>query len=459
MNVSRVLACGLALCLWAGRAGGTTHNVRDYPSPAAALAAARDGDRVYFPSPGPYPAPPGGWRIARSLEIFGDGPGNETVAGASSIVPDSAGNAFVLDSTVALSNLHIHDLLVVRRGNAPGNRAAIRLRMPDAGTHTLSGLHLERVAFVNLAHDAIALDGGARNAVLLVSLVDCEVNTCGGSGVVLRHTTTTYLLGGYYHDCRGFGLYAEASGGLRLLGTAFEHNQLAGISNDYDAQLRLKLCHGFTVLGCHFEEFSDSARPARTAITVERCLGGQVSSTLFVKNGAGVPGSRGVFILGGSRDIDVGTNSWTLVDTLVSVRGTDENPDCDVREQEPLRTDAGAAGIVSKPERAGTLTRTNLQGDLAPVELATPGGAGLCRVSVYVTTVTSGAGSLTVRLGWNDDAPRTKDVISGFDLARADGQADATCTLALAHGSRLTCRTVTGGSGARYALRVLVEPL
>lgn len=319
-------------------------DVRDYATPAAAITAARDGDRVYFPSPGPYAAPPGGFVISRCIEIFGDGPGRG-VDGASSIVPDRNGNAFVIDSTVALQNIHLHDLLIIRTGSASGTRAALRATLPDQGTQTLSGLRLERVSFVNLAADAIRLDGGARNAILLVTISDCEVNTAGGSGVVLRRLTTATIRDGYYHDCRDFGLLAEGAG-VRLLGPAFEHNQLGGTSNDYHAQVRLKLCHGFTLVGCHFEEFAAAARPSRTAITVENCWGGQVSSSVFVKNGAGVAGSRGVLILDGSRDIDVGSNAWTLVDTLVAVRGAAANPGCLVRPQAVLKADAHAAGIV-----------------------------------------------------------------------------------------------------------------
>ena len=334
---SLVLAC-------ATPAAAALLNVKDYPSPAAAFAAAHDGDRVYFPSPGPYPAPPGGFVISKFIEIFGDGMGRG-VSGASSIVPDAEGNAFVLDSTVAVGNVYLHDLLVIRTSAARGPRAAVRATMADTGRIVLGGLRLERVSFVNLAADAIALDGGARNAILLVTISDCEVNDCKGNGITLKHASTTSIMNGYYHDCRGFGLYAEAAG-VRLFGPAFEHNQLSGTSNDFQSQVRLKLCHGFTVIGCHFEEFADEARPARTAITVENCRGGQVSSSVFVKNGTGVGGSRGVLILGGSRDIDVGSNAWTLVDTLVAVRGEAANPGCQVRPQAPLKTDARAAGIV-----------------------------------------------------------------------------------------------------------------
>src|SRR4029077_21298818 len=98
-----------------------------------------------------------------------------------------------------------------------------------------AGLRLERVSFVNLGSDAIRLDGGAQSGLLLVTIADCEVNTCGGSGIVLRRATTTSIMNGYYHDCREYGLFAEAAG-VRLFGAAFEHNQLGGTSSEHDAQ-------------------------------------------------------------------------------------------------------------------------------------------------------------------------------------------------------------------------------
>src|SRR5262245_19652115 len=40
----------------------------------SALTAANAGDRIYIRK-GTYTAPSGGWKIAKTLEIFGDGPG------------------------------------------------------------------------------------------------------------------------------------------------------------------------------------------------------------------------------------------------------------------------------------------------------------------------------------------------------------------------------------------------
>ena len=51
------------------------HYVVDYPDVQSALDAAADGDRVYIPA-GEWQAPEGGWKIRKSLEVFGDGQGH-----------------------------------------------------------------------------------------------------------------------------------------------------------------------------------------------------------------------------------------------------------------------------------------------------------------------------------------------------------------------------------------------
>jgi len=344
----RLAVAAVLIVAGAAPARAALINVRDYPSPAAAFAAAHPGDRVYFPSPGPYQAPTGGWKISKSLEIFGDGVGDETLTGSSGIVPDDEGSAFVLDSTKTLGNVYIHDLLVRRDSPGAGPRDAIHGVMPDGGRSVFIGIRLERMTFISLAHDAIHLDGGARNGLLLVNIADCQANSCLGSGLVLRNCTTTTVTGGYYHANMHFGIFAQ-NAGIKLYGAALEGNQSVGASNDYESQLRLQTCHAFLVEGCHFEEFSDDVHPAKTAISVINCWGGRISSTLFYKNGAGNRGSRGIFISGGSRNISVDANDWALIDTLVSVKPFDGNTGCKVEPQTVLSTDARAAGRVVLP--------------------------------------------------------------------------------------------------------------
>lgn len=104
-------------------------NVLDFPSVEAALAAAQDGDRVYFPGTGsPYLVPLGtdssGWVVNRSLELFGDGRGTPSSTRATILVAQSGSDNHVLalDATGAqpdagglrsLANVYIHDLRIL----------------------------------------------------------------------------------------------------------------------------------------------------------------------------------------------------------------------------------------------------------------------------------------------------------------------------------------------------------
>src|SRR5947207_797085 len=51
-------------------------NVLDFPDPGTALLCAQHGDRMYLPGGFTFEAPPDGWTLNKSLELFGDGPGD-----------------------------------------------------------------------------------------------------------------------------------------------------------------------------------------------------------------------------------------------------------------------------------------------------------------------------------------------------------------------------------------------
>jgi hypothetical protein len=346
--IRQILVTTALLALLPSSARAVLRNVLDYTSPAAAIAAAQDGDRIYFPSPGPYQAPANGWQITKSLEIFGDGVGNGSrTAGSTLLARTGAGNhIFNIDaSSASLSHIYVHDLLLCGPDTAAGDGIHAVI---TSGSNTITGLSFDRLQFQKRLNDGLHIDGGANNAILIVRIADCIANGCDSTGLDLRRCTTTYVLGGYFQSCKHFGIYAEAAYGLRIVGAALEQNQSSGASNDYDSQLRLKLCHPFTVLGCHFEEFNNTT--SKTAISVENCRGGEIATSLFIKNTAGVTGLRGIFINGGSQNITVGSNTWTYIDTLVSIKPNDSNVGCLVSQQNPFSTDANARAIVSLPD-------------------------------------------------------------------------------------------------------------
>ena len=446
-------------------------NVRDYPSPAAAIAAAQDGDRIYFPSPGPYQAPPGGWKIDKCLEIFGDGIGNGSRSAGSTLIPHPGADnhIFTIDpSARSLSNIYFHDLHLFGTDSSTGD--GIHATIRDT-LHTISELGIDRVTCTRRLRDGIHLDGGPKGGLLIVHIGDCVADGCDRSGIDLRHCTTTYITGGYFHGCGRFGIYSEAAWGLRLLAVALEGNQIGGSSNDYDSQLRLKLTHAFTVIGCHFEEFSDPRRPPRTAITVENCWGGQVSTCQFIRNHSGVQGSRGIFVTDSSRDIMISANLFARIDTLVSLNVGRGVRGCTIEPENVFAADAHAAGILKVPDVGGnrrsvpvapgiaTLDLADQVGDLPPRVLTTAGGGGMYRVTVYARVTTPGSGAMTVRIAWNDGAAKTKDVITGLDPTVANNEADAVASLYLAPGHSITCQTLGVGGAAHYTLRIRAEPL
>ena len=51
-------------------------NALDYATIQDAVAAAQDGDRLYFPGVKTWLVPAGGLVIQRNIEVFGDGPSN-----------------------------------------------------------------------------------------------------------------------------------------------------------------------------------------------------------------------------------------------------------------------------------------------------------------------------------------------------------------------------------------------
>jgi hypothetical protein len=325
-------------------------NVRDFSSPAAAIAAAQTGDRIYFPgpTPGAYIAPAGGWTIQKSLEIFGDGPGMGTGDTGTTLKPNSANDhVFVIQAPV--DNVHIRDLKIKLDNQPASDGTGNGIHCLTTTNNKATGLQIERVQIANLGNDGIHIDGNA-SAVIFLHITDCQVVACRGSGLYLKNCSSSYVQGGYLTANRKFGAYIETCG-IRLIAVAFENNQAAGASNDYDAQLRLKLSHAFTVLGCHVEEFDNNAN-AKTGVSIENCVGGHFGGG-YLGNATGVAGSRGIFISSASRGIVVGPNQWSYVDMLVEIKATDNNTGCIIMPQLTVNMDANTAGTISLPDQDG----------------------------------------------------------------------------------------------------------
>lgn len=137
-------------------------NVMDFPTPQAALDAARDGDRVYFPSTRPWKAPAGGFVVRRNIEVFGDGAGAAGTTEGTTFLPQSnliTDHVLALQpaSGVELENVFMHDIkitnwtdpntgLPVRGGNGIHCDTTLGVKK--------SKLRLARMVVLNLNGDA-----------------------------------------------------------------------------------------------------------------------------------------------------------------------------------------------------------------------------------------------------------------------------------------------------------------
>src|SRR5262249_14452601 len=158
----------------------------------AAIDAAHDGDRVWFPA-GTYRIPDAGLIVDKHLEIFGDGIG----AGDSGTRLEPAsdhgdGNVIVIRSRegVPASYVTIRDLRIANHGE-PGTPGAgrgygILLQQGPASRGVVNRVLIERVVVSTMAGDGIRIAGSDREAVILSTLTDVEVVGCHGNGLVLE---------------------------------------------------------------------------------------------------------------------------------------------------------------------------------------------------------------------------------------------------------------------------------
>jgi hypothetical protein len=343
-------------------------SVHDYATPQAALDAAHDGDRVYFPA-GTYLIPDSGLVVDKQLELFGDGIGrgdSGTLLKPRS--PSGDGNVIVIRSRGAdpPGYVTIRDLKINNNG-VPGKPGAgrgygILLQQGPSSRGTVSRLIIDRIVVATMAADGIRIEGGdlGANAVILTTLSDVMCVGCLGNGLVLRNGVVISVVRGYYNANRAAGIFAEAVGSLRLDQVSLENNQDRPRVDapEYDTQLRLKLCHGFSLLGCYFENFASAiAGRATTAVTLENCRGGELQGCYFVQ-GAYAPNSRGVLALGGSSSITFGVNTYDQVGTTLELEDTDVAqshvvfPQCALR---PVPADSNAYALRVGRRTAGTI--------------------------------------------------------------------------------------------------------
>lgn len=168
-------------------------NVLDFPTPQAALDAARDGDTVYFPGNiAPYQAPQGGFKISKNIEIWGDGPAGPGVPLGTAFEPGGTnGTDFhvlvVQPPPSGLERVRFRNFQVRRRDavNPDGN---IGILCRTAQGRPIETIHMERIAVVDLRDagivvEGVDLPGTGGNSVAIANLLMLECATSGSAGI------------------------------------------------------------------------------------------------------------------------------------------------------------------------------------------------------------------------------------------------------------------------------------
>jgi hypothetical protein len=132
----------------------------------AALDAARPGDKIYLPGLARqgdsgdflYQAPANGWKINKSIEVFGDGPGHPGTNDGTVVVPGGSGSpydVFVIEpSGEAIEYAFLHDFKITQRVTQDGAHGlkATTLNYP------IRHLRFERITVLNMGVMAIAFE-------------------------------------------------------------------------------------------------------------------------------------------------------------------------------------------------------------------------------------------------------------------------------------------------------------
>src|SRR5262249_26235450 len=264
-----------------------------------ALLNAEQGDRIHVQSPGPYVAPPGGWRIKRSLELYGDGAGRAMFQDrgrhtGTLLQPHSTSDpVLVLDLSEvpvgqSLWNVYLHDLQIGQEVNVPAPASpssnGVYLKITDE--KTVGHLRLSRLFVYGMGNDGIHLEGrdGTYDPVG-VSLDDCISGFNPRHGLFALYANQLNVRGGAYEGNWTKAAQIQTCPAVHMEGTTFESNQKSGAIRDTlaPAQVYIEKSGGFQLSGCHFEGFTRQRGPSQTAVTINS-PGGFVGDCYFYAN-------------------------------------------------------------------------------------------------------------------------------------------------------------------------------
>src|SRR5262245_19502996 len=325
-----------------------------------ALLNAQNGDRIHVQSPGPYFAPPGGWRIKRSIELFGDGAGRPVLQDpqqtATMLRPATTNDpVLVLDLSEvpvkqSLWNLYVHDLQIGQTVTVPapaGPRSnGVYLKITE--DKTLGNLRLARLYVYGMGNDGIHLEGkDGTSDPCGVTIEDCNSVYNRRHGLLALYVNQLDVRGGEYGGNWHKVAQLQGCPAVHVSAATFQSNQKGGAGTDSlaAAQLFVENSGGFQVSGCHFEGFTNRGGSAQTAVTINS-PGGYIGENFFFSGEEQHRDSRGIYIGWSSRSVVVGANEWCRGEKVVEVADEPTRVSRTILPQNVAEYARGASKIV-----------------------------------------------------------------------------------------------------------------
>lgn len=272
-------------------------NVLDYPSPDVAIAAAVDGDTVYFPCLRTYsPLTASGWTINKSISLVGDGPGGigsgRGQQAGTTLAP--LGDANPLITIIPpVRQVHIRGFQLLGTGAASGTGSGIVCESTAGNPNEAADITLQNLTIRNFPGDAIrfATLSGSAPRIARVSITDSRIENCRGLGLSLTSVLNAMVTGVKLQGNRLGGCTATASS-VALYECALDGNGIDA-AGSLDAALKLDQCLMGRVDGCRFLNIDTGG--SKRAICVNKGVA-IISASYFAA--AASAGTQGILLTG-----------------------------------------------------------------------------------------------------------------------------------------------------------------
>jgi hypothetical protein len=374
--------------------GVTWVDARGYSNLQSAVDASPAGGSVFFAT-GERKVPPGGLILDGSICLRGE-PGTKLL---SNTVAANEPVIRILPGGNQIQNIELHNLFLTcssRPASAlPGHHGLI-CDIPSDGSK-LSGLTLDNISVYNMGDDGIRLTatGLSDSFFVYVTLLRVNCSLSHGHGMHIAFANGLSLTDCFFFSNEKNGLLADSSE-ISIRGTGFEQNcRAAGLSPDFDAQVRVRNCLIAKFDACRWEGFTTSAQTSRRGLVIENSPGCAVVNCRFVNAALNTTDTteRGIFCTyGGDYAGVMGSvfhgNCFQNVKTSLEIDSTSRPAlDCVVF---PQFADPGSGDMIL-PYGAENNGLVMLGGRPSPTSLSTPLQAHGVMLPVMIT---SGVGDI-----------------------------------------------------------------